>query len=154
MGTIQVPSIILPTVWTLGTETEDIDDLVCHNSVNINTEYLINKTIHVSAVENIAAGMPGNLHVWVEISPYPSAITELYYNAIGGGGGPQVAGIPVIAPVIPNVIVATGVNNVVHTLSIPWQVHSKYARLVVWVPVAATPVTDYWSVQAMISAGG
>ena len=150
---VQVPSIILPTVWSIGTETENIDDLLEHTSIEFSTEFLQEKLIHIIATEATIFGAPGNLECWVELSPYPSAnsnywsyplpTTTAYWSAIGGGGG-------ALAPVAPLVEVATGVHLTIHTFTLPWQIHSPWARLVVQTPVAAALPTAYWVVQAMI----
>ncbi len=144
--TVQVPSIILPQVWALGTETEIINDLVEHPSIDIPVEYLQEKIIHVFATEVVVAGVPGNLWLWVELSPVASATSPAYWAAIGGGGG-------ALAPVAPVIEVATGVDGTVHTLTLPWAIHSPYARLVVQTPVAAALPAAFWAVQALISAG-
>lgn len=226
-STIQVPSIILPQVWTLGIETEVINDLVTHPSIDIPVEFLQEKIIHVFATEvaglratgvivggPFAAGevvvgapsgaagillaqganwveivyivgtfaatdtivgatsgaaingaliitaaalaIPGNLWLWVELSPVASTTSTSYWSAIGGGGGPldPATGLPYIAPVAPAIEVATGVNGTVHTLILPWAIHSPYARLVVQTPVAAALPAAFWVVQALISAKG
>ncbi len=146
MGTIQVPSIVLPQVWAVGTETEIIADLVIHPSIDIPIEYLQEKIIHIMAIEVVDGGVPGNLWVWVELSPVPSTISAAYWAAIGGGGG-------ALVPVAPLIEVATGVDGTVHTLILPWAIHSPYARLVVQTPVAAGLPTALWVCQALISAG-
>jgi len=143
--TIQIPSIILPTVWTLGTEREVIDDLVVHTSIEFSVEYLQEKSIHILAIEAVAAGVPGNLWCWVELSPYPTTITGAYWAAIGGGGG-------VLPPVVPLIEVATGVNLAVHGITIPWDIHSTWARVVVQTPVAAGLPLAFWAVQCQVSA--
>jgi len=145
--TIQVPSIILPTVAPLGTETEAIDDLVEHTSLEFLVENLQEKTIHILATEAVAFGVPGNLLCWVELSPYPSTIFAGppgvgYWSAIGGGGG-------VLVPLTPIIEVATGVNLTAHTINIAWNIHSRYARLVIQTPVAAALPWAFWGVQAI-----
>lgn len=146
MGTIQVPSIVLPQVWAVGTETETIDDLVTHPSIDIPVEYLQEKIIHIMAIEVVDGGVPGNLWVWVELSPVLSTTSAAYWAAIGGGGG-------ALVPVAPLIEVATGVDGTVHTLILPWAIHSPYARLVVQTPVAVGLPTAFWLVQALFSAG-
>ena len=148
---IQVPSIILPTVWVAGTELETVNNLVEHTSLEVLVESLQEKVFSIIATEVITAGMPGNLWAWIELSPYPSvaAVAGLpastaYWAAIGGGGG-------AIAPVAPLIVVATGVTLTVHSFMLPWAIHSAYARLVVQTPVSATPATAFWVVQAQIS---
>lgn len=154
MGVIQVPSIILPVRAPLFTETETVADLVEHTSLEFPVEYLQEKEIHIVATEVVVAGVPGNLQCWVELSPWPSAnslywpvplpATAVYWAAIGGGGG-------AIAPVAPLIEVATGVNATVHSILIPWPIHSVWARLVVQTPVAAALPTAFWIVQAIFS---
>ena len=150
----QVLSIILPTSAPLGTEVEIINDLVEHTSIEFPVEYLQEKEIHIVATEVIVAGVPGNLQCWVELSPIPSINNFMwpaplpaiatYWAAIGGGGG-------AIAPVAPLVEVATGVTATVHSILIPWAIHSAWARLVIQTPVSATPGTAFWIVQAIFS---
>ena len=140
---VQVPSIILPQQWEMGTETETINDSAEHPSIDIPIEYLQEKTIHILATEVVVAGVPGNLWCWVELSPVSSSVSTSYWSAIGGGGG-------ALAPVAPVIEAGTGVMGTVHTFTISWTVHSAYARLVVQTP---SPVaTAYWVVQALVSA--
>jgi len=154
MVIVQAPSYILPTVVVLGTETETINDLLEHTSIEFPVEYIQEKEIHIIATEVIVAGVPGNLQCWVELSPVPSInnlmwpaplpATAAYWAAIGGGGG-------AIVPTAPLIEVATGVTATVHSILIPWAIHSAWARLVVQTPVAATPLTAFWIVQAIVS---
>ncbi len=153
---IQVPWIILPTIVFLGTEVETINDLVEHTSREFPVDYLQEKMVHIIATEVVVAGVPGNLNCWIELSPLPSANNLMWpaplpfnpaaWAAIGGGGG-------ALAPVAPVIEVGTGVNATVHTILIPWAIHSAWARLVIQTPVAATPLTAYWILQAVFSAG-
>jgi len=148
---LQVPSVILPTIpdWLqfVGTETEAVDDLVEHTSIEFEVKYLRDKTIHISAVEVVAAGIPGNLWCWVELSPYPTTISAAYWAAIGGGGG-------FIVPTAPLIEVGTGVTGTIHTIILPWNIHSEFARLVIQTPVAAGLPLAYWAVQAIICGQG
>ncbi|TET14044.1 MAG: hypothetical protein E3J81_07425 [Dehalococcoidia bacterium] len=157
MTTLQVPSIILPTIGVLGTEVETVNDLVEHTSIEFPVEYLQEKMVHIIATEVVVVpGVPGNLNCWIELSPLPSVNSLMWpaplpvnpaaWAAIGGGGG-------ALAPVAPVVEVGTGVNAVVHTILIPWEIHSAWARLVVQTPVSATPLTAYWILQAAFTAG-
>ncbi|MDD5220948.1 MAG: hypothetical protein PHV11_10300 [Candidatus Bipolaricaulis sp.] len=151
---IQAPSVILPTLAPLSTETETVDDLVVHTSLEFPVEYLQEKEIHIIATEVVVAGVPGALNCWVELSPIPSAnnlmwpfplpAAATYWAAIGGGGGAMV-------PVAPLVEAATGVTATVHSILIPWAIHSAWARLVIQTPVSATPATAFWIVQAVFS---
>lgn len=162
---IQVPSIILPQVWVLGTEVETINDLIEHTSIEFPVEYLQEKQVHIYAQEVALAPatVPGNLQCWIEISPYPSANTSAaepsywpsplptstaYWAAIGGGGG-------AIAPAAPYIEVsglAGAPGTLVHTILLSWTVHSPWARLVVQTPIAAALPNAYWIIQAMVSA--
>lgn len=142
---IQAVSLILPQFWVTGQETEAVNDLLTHVSREFYIADLHEKKVHITAIENIqAAGVPGNLWCWVELSPVSSVISAAYWAAIGGGGG-------FLAPVVPTVIVATGVNATTHSIMLPWAIHSAWARAVVQTPVAATPATDFWNVQVMVS---
>jgi hypothetical protein len=134
---VKNPSIILPTVAPLGTEVEAIADALEHvsleayipedNGSTINQLY--EKTIFVSATEVVAAGVPGNLNVWIEISPYPTSVSVLYWAILG----------------LPATIVGTGVNGTLHTVAIPWNTYSPFFRAVVQSPVPLATAT--WSVQ-------
>lgn len=154
---LQVQSIILPQVWVLGTETEDIDDLVTHPSIDVvEVEHLQEKQVHILATEVVTAGVPGNLLCWIELSPVPSTTSTAFWAAIGGGGGPldPATGLPYIPPTVPLVEVATGVDGTLHTILLPWEIHSPCARLVVQTPVSANIATATWTVQARFSAKG
>lgn len=150
----QIPWIILPTVAPLWTETETIADLVEHTSIEFPVEYIQEKEIHIIATEVVLAGVPGNLECWVELSPLPTVnslywpaplpATAAYWAAIGGGGG-------AMAPVAPLIEVAIGVNATMHSILIPWPIHSVWARLVVQTPVAAALPAAFWIVQAIFS---
>lgn len=144
-ATVQVPSIILPTGWTLGTETETIDDTDEHVSIDIPSAYLQFKTVHITAVEVVVAGTPGPLWCWIEVSPYDTGTSEAYWAAIGGGGG-------ALTPTSPTIEVATGVTGTVHSIFLPWTAHSAYARLVIQTP--SSVATAAWAVQAIISGKG
>lgn len=141
---IQVPSLVLPQYWVTGAEHEDIADLVTHISREFYIADVHEKEAQIVAIENVVAGVPGNLWWWVELSPVPTTISGAYWAAIGGGGG-------ALAPVAPNIIVATGVNATTHPDLIPWVMHSNYARLVVQTPVAAALPNAFWQVQVIIS---
>lgn len=158
MSVIQIPAIILPRLAPLFTETETINNLVEHTSIEFPVAYLQEKQIHIVATEVVVAGVPGSLWCWVELSPWPSANSLMwpaplpasgaYWAAIGGGGG---ISLPPTAPLIE---VGTGVNATVHTILIPWAIHSAWARLVIQTPVSATPLTAFWLLQAIVSAKG
>lgn len=134
--TIQIPSLVLPQVWTQGTETESINDLVQHPSIDIPVDYLQEKVIHVYAAEVVIAGAPGNLQIWIEISPYPSTLSTVFWAMLG----------------TPVIVVATGVHAAAQTVPVQWTTHSPYARVVAQMPVAAAPATAFWVIQALVSA--
>ncbi len=160
---LQAQGIILPAVWTIGTETETIDDLVEHTSIEFPVEYLQEKQIHITATEvALAAVVPGNLWCWIELSPYPSVNTEgtltywpvpepistAYWAAIGGGGG-------AIAPTAPHIEVSGlggAPGTLTHAIILPWTQHSPWCRLMVQSPIAASLPNAYWVIQASFSA--
>lgn len=144
---VQEYSIILPTVWELGTETELVADLLEHTSREVPVDSLQEKVVTIVATEVVVVGVPGALQCWIEVSPVPSTTSAAYWAAIGGGGG----AMPPLAPVVE---AAVGVNGRVHTIVIPWTQHSAFARLVIQTPVAATPATAFWAVQALLSGKG
>jgi hypothetical protein len=156
MTTIQRPSLVLPAITTRPPnplqDVEAIADLLTHVSIEFRTEYLQDNEMHIWAIEQVAAGVPGNLWAWIELSPYPSTITAAFWGAIGGGGGPSYPVVPAMVPVAPLIEVATGINNVVHNVFLPWAIHSPWARLVVQTPVAAALPNAFWVVQAYFSA--
>lgn len=142
---VQQPSIILPTVWILGTEVETIDvaDITEHTSLELFTKYLGEKMVYITATEVVGAGAPGPLWAWIELSPVLSTISAAYWSAIGGGGGAMTS----LAPLIE---VGVGVNGRVHGFMLAWSIHSEYARLVVQTPVASA--TAGWVIQAIFAA--
>jgi len=163
--TKQIPSIILPTVWTVGTETETINDLVEHTSIEFCTEFLDNITVHITATEvsAFAASVPGVLNCWVEQSPYPSANTDgtvqsywppplptatAYWAAIGGGGGVN----PPIAPQPEVSLLAGAAGTLVHGILLNWNNHAPWTRVILQTPVAAALPLAWWVVQVMVSA--
>lgn len=143
--TLQVPSIVLPDltgrIQILGTETETISDALEHTSMEFPCAYLKHKTIHILATEVVAAGVPGALNCWVELSPVPSTASGAYWAAIGGGGGAMPAMVPVVE-------IGVGVNGRIHSILIPWTINSPWARLVVQTPVPLA--TALWLVQALL----
>ena len=139
---LQVPSIVLPTIWTLGTETETVADVATHTSIEFSVNSIQNKTVHVFAQEVVFAGVPGPLWAWIELSPYPTTVFGGYWAAIGGGGG-------MLPPTAPVIIAGVGVNLAIHGFFLPWAIHSEYARLVIQTPV--TVATAVWLIQAQIS---
>lgn len=152
---LQVPSIILPRVSVTGGEQEAVNDLLAHTSIEFDVSYLRDKTIQIWATEILPfGGMPGPLWAWVELSPVSSTFNTAYWAALGGGGGIQVGGVPVIVPLVPVLEPAAGVHLRVHGIILPWGLHSGFARLVVWVPIAAAPAAAFWSIQSVVSAKG
>jgi len=141
---IQVHSLILPTYHPLGTEPEDIDDLLTHISSEFYCADIQEKKGQIIAIENVVAGVPGNLWWWVELSPVPSTISAAYWAAIGGGGG-------ALAPAIPNILAGTGVDATTHTDLLAWTIHGEYARIIVQTPVAAALPNAFWQVQVIFS---
>jgi len=143
MTTIQIPAIILPTIAPIGTETELINDIVNHVSLEPMADDngsilqdIYEKTAFVYAQEVVAAGVPGNLLIWVEESPYPSTIIGTFWGMLG----------------VPNIIAGTGVNGTVHTVPIHWNAYSPYIRLVAQTPVLVA--TAIWAVQIIFTGQG
>lgn len=145
MPEVQFPSVVLPTVAPLGTEVEAVNDDLEHTSLEFPTEFMQEKEIHITAVEAIAFGVPGNLWCWIELSPVISTTSAVYWAAIGGGGG-------ALVPLAPHIEVATGVNLAVHSIILPWAIYSPVARLVVQTPVPAVPMTAFWQIQSIFVA--
>lgn len=141
---VQAHSLILPTYHPLGTEHEDINDLVTHVSSEFYCADIHEKSVQVLAIENVAAGIPGNLWMWIELSPVPSSVSNAYWGAIGGGGG-------FLAPVAPLIEVGTGVNATTHSILLVWNIHTVYARAVVQTPVAAALPNAFWQIQVIVS---
>jgi len=150
----QIPSLVLPQEWVIGDEVEVIGDLVAHASIDCSTMMSMQeKQFHILATEAVGFGTPGNLWVWVEVSPYPSSVTTAYWEAIGGSVG-AVTPVPDVprVPVAPNVIVATGTNLTQHRLILPFTLHDEYCRICVRTPVSADLATAQWAVQALFMA--
>lgn len=152
----QTPTLILPTNYGAGTgtlaSTETVADVLEHTSIDIPVWRLQEKQAHIMATEIVAAGIPGPLWVWVELSPYPTTNNLLwpspypasaaYWGAIGGGGG-------ALVPIAPTIEAGTGVNGTVHNFFIPWNQHSAWARVVIQTPVLVA--TAFWVVQVLFS---
>jgi hypothetical protein len=143
MYRVQVPSIILPTVVITGIETEIVNDILEHTSIEFEVTNLQEKMVTITAIESVAAGFPGQLWAWIELSPLLSTSSTSYWSAIGGGGG-------AIIPTAPLVTAGTGVDTTVHSIIIPWTIHSTYARLVIQTPVIGA--NAFWIVQAQFGA--
>jgi hypothetical protein len=140
---LQVPALIMPTSYVTGNEVDVINNLIEHTSLEVVVKNVWNKTIHITAEEIVAGGVPGNLWIWIELSPVASTTSASHWSAVGGGGGQN----PATAPTI---LIATGVDHRITTAILPWNIHSVYARVVVQTPVSALPATNYWNVQAYI----
>lgn len=153
----QAPSLILPTAYAAGTgeltDTELIADGAVHTSAEIETKYLEEIVVHILAVEIVFAGVPGNLDVWIEMSPYPTAnstrwpapypASAMYWAARGGGGG-------FLPPVAPEITIAgTGVNLTPHGGYFPCPDYTYFAR--VCCQTLAPVATAFWTVQILIS---
>lgn len=141
---IQAHSLVLPQFYTLDTDTEAIDDLVVHVSREFYIADIHEKKAHIVVVENVVAGVPGNLWFWIELSPVPSTVSAAYWAAIGGGGG-------AVIPVAPMILIGTGVDGASQTAFAAWVVHSEYARVIIQTPVAAALPGAFWQVQVIIS---
>jgi len=141
---VQSLTLILPQYSILGTETEAIQDILTHVSREFHVADIQEKQAQIVAIENITAGVPGPLWVWVELSPVESIVSTAYWAAIGGGGG-------TLVPVAPAIIGPTGVTATIHPLILAWTIHSVFARVVVQTPVAAAPLTAFWQVQVIFS---
>ncbi|MHB8084334.1 MAG: hypothetical protein ACYDHZ_00715 [Dehalococcoidia bacterium] len=154
MRIIRPASLVLPTGWAASTgsatATETVADALLHRSAEFPIQNLANKIVTILATEVVLAGIPGPLNMWVELSPVPTTnnniwptplpTSALYWAAIGGGGG----ALPPTAPVIE---AGTGVNLTPHTILIPWNIHSAWARVVVQTPVVVA--TAFWVVQVL-----
>ena len=151
MRQIQIPSFIMPLIpdWNqfTGLEVETVGNLVTHISIEFLCDQIKEKSITVMATEMVAAGVPGPLWCWIELSPYPTTTTGVYWAAIGGGGG-------AMAPVVPLIEAGTGVPFTVHTFMLNWNIHSEYARLIIQTPVAAWLPAAFWTIQAFFSGQG
>lgn len=143
---IQSPSLILPAGWVNpDTDTETIADLLEHTSREPYVADQQDFTASIIAIETVgAAGAPGPLSIWVELSPVDSGVSAAYWAAIGGGGG-------ALPPIAPLVIAGLGVNGTVHTEFIAWNVHSAYIRIVAQTPVNANLPGSFWQVRIVLS---
>lgn len=140
---VQVPTILLPTSAPSGTETEIIADANRHVSLEPSADsaysivrHLYEKTVFIYAQEIVVAGVPGNLQVAIEISPYPSYVTTSFWTQLGAAVN----------------IVGAGVNGQVHTLAVPWNTYSPFIRIVLQTPIPAAAA--YWACQAILTGQG
>ncbi len=146
MAVIWQPSgLILPTIYQTELETESVADALEHTSIEVDVRHLKDKSIQIVAIEIVAAGVPGPLWMWVELSSFPSTLSTAFWGAIGGGGGSLV-------PLDPRIGIGTGVHLTVHPFILPWSIHSDYVRLVVQTPVPAAAAS--WLVQARLAGKG
>lgn len=152
MYAIQIPAIILPILAPMGTETELVADALTHVSIEPMAEdtgsiaqYWDEKTAFIFAQEVVVLGIPSNLLIWVEESPYPTVITPSFWGALGGGGG-------ALPPLVFDTIVGTGVDGTIHTLPIHWNSYSPYIRVVVQTPIPAAAAG--WAVQVVLAGKG
>ena len=145
---IQIPALILPVNPPLPTSVELINDLLEHTSQEVSADTLQDKVAFIFAQEVVLApGVPGNLLIWIEESPYPSTLTAAYWGSPGGGGG-------AFPPVVLDTIVGTGVNGAIHAFPIHWGGHTPYCRIVVQTPVAAALPVAFWAVQVLFAGKG
>ncbi len=153
---IQIPSLILPVITTRIpnplADVEAVRDLLTHISIDIPVEQLQEKIVHIWAIE-AGVGVPGPLWAWIELSPYPTAVSAAFWGAIGGGGGPSYPAVPAMVPVAPIIEVAAGIG-VVHNILIPWAIHAPWARLIIQTPVAAALPAAFWVIQGYILSKG
>jgi hypothetical protein len=151
---VQVPSLVLPYPYVNVTSVELVADLLTHDSVDIPVEHLGEKTAIIWAMEVVlAAGAPGPLWAWVELSPLPSSVSGAFWSAIGGGAGPSYPAVPAMVPTAPTIEAGLGVNGLVHTPQLRWLNHSPYARVRIQTP-AAGAAGSTWAVQVWFMARG
>lgn len=147
--TIQVPSIVLPQVWVTGTETESINDLVTHPSIDIPIEYLQEKQIHIIATE-VARAIGAIVGVFIVGEPIvgiPSGATGIV-SAQGANWIEviNIAGIFGAGDTIAGALSGATINGAL--------VFAAPGNLECWVelsPYPSTMTTAYW---AAIGGGG
>lgn len=159
------PAIILPAVSPSGgppgfTNFLMVADVIEHTSLEVPTEFLQEKVVEIMAQEvaTAPAAVPGPLWCWIELSPIPTVsstqwplplpASAAYWGAIGGGGG----ALPPTAPLIEVSGLGGAAGALIHSIKLPWNVHSRWARVVVQTPVAAALPNAYWVVQAIFTA--
>jgi len=118
----QTPTIVLPQVAPLGTETEIVVDIVEHVSLTFPVDSLQEKIVYVYAVN--AGGAAAPLNVWVELAP--SDVAAAY-----------------VALAVPTILVVTG------DAVLQWTTHSSFARIVVQCPTWAI---GGWVLQIVFGA--
>ena len=124
MITRQYPTIVLPQI---GAGVETVNDAVVHYSIEIPTVYLQEKVINVYCT--LAAGAPGPVNCWVEVSPFPLAMGN-FYAPLG----------------VPVGVAATG------NISLPWTAHSEWARI--GIQCLGGTAVAFWTLFAIFSAKG
>lgn len=123
---------VMPVAFDATTNpVEIVFNALTHVSIEVPVNFMDEKSVSVIATESVAVGVPGNLNLWIEVSPYPSTTATAYWTRLGS----------VVT------IAGTGVNLTVHPLVLPWTTYSAYMRLVVQTPVPA--LAAGWLVQAM-----
>ena len=125
MSVYQFPTIVLPQVAPLGTETETIADAVAHTSLAFPVGHLQEKIVYVYATNPLGAAAP--LQVWVELAPSDIAAA---YTMLGAA---------------PTILVVTG-NAILQ-----WTTHSTFARVIAQCPTWAVGA---WVVQVVYGAKG
>ena len=125
MPIFQNPTIILPQVAPLGTETETVADALEHVSLSFPADSIQEKVVYVYAVN--AAGLAAPLEVWIEIAPSDVAAAYVMLGAA------------------PTILVVTG------DVVIPWTTHSSFARVVAQCPAY---VIGGWVLQVVVGAKG
>jgi hypothetical protein len=151
---LQAPSLVLPYPYVNTQSFELIADLLVHDSVDFPVETLEEKTVIIWATEVVlAAGAPGSLWAWVELSPFPNSVTGAFWSAIGDGAGPSYPLVPAMVPAAPSITVGLGVNAVVHTPMLRWLNYSPYARIRLQTPVAGAAGSS-WAVQVWFMGRG
>ena len=159
-ATLQVPSIILPTVWSIGTETETVADLLEHTSIEVPVEFLQEKQVHIFATEvgrAIGVIVGGPFMVGEAIVGVPSGATGLVM-AQGANWIEifNIAGVFAVGDVITGVVSGAFINGGL-AFAVPgnlwcWVELSPYpsANSTYWAwPLPTT--TAYW---AAIGGGG
>jgi len=166
MGKLQTPTMVMPgynwTVWTAG---ETLNDNTVHYSRAWRNEPFTEVTVMVKCQEQItAAGIPGNLQLWIELSPFPTptpvrddwpeeAFTSWFTYAPIGGTAPILPGAANI-PLAPTIVVPVGVHLTYQNVMLNYTTHQTFARLCAWDATGATLTTDRWWLQAFMTARG
>lgn len=163
MSKIQTPSMPLPNYnWTVWTAGESLIDNNVHYSRQWRNDHYTDVTLMIKCQEIVAAGIPGALQLWIELSPFPTtvradwpldAFTSFFTWAPIGGGAPIAPGADNI-PLSPTVVVPSAVNANYQNVNISYTTHQSFARLCAWDSAGATVATDYWWLQVFLTAKG